>query len=137
MLSTKTPIPLLTCKRSLVRVQVRPPIFSLVHARVFRVSHTAIRCALDRHGPIGGPIDWVDSGRRSGSVPPREEGIAKLITRRSKVQILPPQPRIFAHAEKGSRKGTGSFGALGPIMNLHFHLHSGSWFARSKLVFCP
>jgi hypothetical protein len=61
----------LTCKRSLVRVQVRPPIFSLVHARIFRVSNTAIRRALDRHGPIGGPLDWVDSRRRRGSVAPR------------------------------------------------------------------
>ncbi len=45
-----------------------------------------------------------------------------LITRRSKVQILPPQPRIFAHAEKGSRKGTGRLGALGPIINLKRHV---------------
>ncbi len=33
--------------------------------RFFWFSNTAIRCALDHHGPIGGPIDWVDSRRQS------------------------------------------------------------------------
>src|SRR6266852_2402088 len=72
----------------------------------------------------GQSIGWTADDSR-GCVPPRKGRIAKLITRR--VEGSNPSPRIFPHAEKGFRKRANSSGALGPVVNLHFHLHLRSW----------
>ncbi len=82
----------------------------------------------------GQSIGWTADDSR-GCVPPRKGRIAKLITRR--VEGSNPSPRIFPHAEKGFRKRANSSGALGPVVNLHFHLHLRSWLRAVRASFLP
>ena len=76
-ISAKLAVPLLTCKRSLVRVQVRPPICSLVHATVSRVFQHSypLRVGSSRANPRANRLGGQPTTR--GGVPPRKGGIAR------------------------------------------------------------
>jgi hypothetical protein len=78
----------------------------------------------------------VDSRRQSRQRPAPKRGIAKLITPEvvGSFKSLRRNHCISQTQRRAQERRTGSLGALGPIVNLHFRRHPRWCFARSKLI---